>query len=275
MEPHGVAMLEAGVSSGFGNDRLRIGPCKFMVDGSSSGPTAATRTPYASQPSFSGFLQMTQEELDKWVEKARLQDFQVTMHAVGDRAIEMCLNAFDRADRGAPSADPRHRIEHCAMCPPDLIRRVREQGVIPVVQPTFLWDFGEGYIRDYGPVRGAQMFPLRSFLDAGIVVAGSTDSPVSRREPLFAIQQAVTRRTRQGEVCGEGQQVSVSEAVRLFTYGSAYATREEHVLGSLEPGKLADLVVLAQGLEDGPPETISEIPVDLTMLDGTVAASRR
>ena len=274
MEPHGVSLVEAGIASGFGNERLRIGPCKFMVDGSSSGPTAATRAPYVSQPDFSGFLQMSQDELDTWVLKARRQDFQVTMHAVGDRAIEMCLDAFARADSRVPSSDPRHRIEHCAMCPPDLVKRVRAQRIIPVVQPTFLWDFGEGYVRDYGAGRGAAMFPLRSFLDAGVVVAGSTDSPVSRREPLFGIQQAVTRRTRQGEVCDPGQRVTVAEAVRMFTYGSAYATGEEGALGSLEPGKLADLVVLERGLEDGPAESIGEISVDLTMVDGAVVTGR-
>ncbi len=217
---------------------------------------------------------MSQDELDTWVLKARRQDFQVTMHAVGDRAIEMCLDAFARADSRVPSSDPRHRIEHCAMCPPDLVKRVQAQRIIPVVQPTFLWDFGEGYVRDYGAGRGAAMFPLRSFLDAGVVVAGSTDSPVSRREPLFGIQQAVTRRTRQGEVCDPGQRVTVAEAVRMFTYGSAYATGEERALGSLEPGKLADLVVLERGLEDGPAESIGEISVDLTMVDGAVVTGR-
>jgi len=274
LEPHGVALLQAGVASGFGSDRLRIGPCKFMVDGSSSGPTAATREPYASMPDFSGLLQMTQEELDTWVLDARRVGFQVTMHAVGDRGIEMCLDAFARADRRVPAEDARHRIEHCAMCSPDLLQRVRDQHVIPVVQPTFLWDFGDGYVRDYGESRGENMFPLRAFLDAGIVVAGSTDSPVSRREPLFAIQQAVTRRTRGGRVCGSRQRVSVAEAVRMFTYGSAYAAREEQVLGTLEPGKLADLVVLHRGLEDGPPEEIAAVEVDLTMLDGAVVTGR-
>jgi predicted amidohydrolase YtcJ len=275
MEPHGLALFRAGVLTGFGNDRVKIGPCKLMVDGSSSGPTAATREPYCSQPDFQGVLQMQATEVNAFVVEGRQAGFQMTMHAVGDRAIEMCLDAFELADGRWPAADPRHRIEHCAMCPPDLVERVRRLGVTPVVQPSFVWEFGDGYLRDYGPERGGRLFPLRDFLDAGIVVAGSTDAPAGRLEPLVAIQHGVLRTTRAGQVCASDQRVTVPEALRMFTFGAAYAAREEQRLGSLEPGKLADLVVLDHGLEDVPASEIGEIGVDVTMVGGQVAFSRK
>ena len=265
----GRTFLETELGTGFGDDWLRLGPFKVMVDGSSSGPTAATRRPYDSQPDFSGLLGVSQQELDELYAAAHQAGFQLTMHGVGDRAIEMGLDAMEQAFRaGPPGLAPR--IEHCAMAPPDLRARLKRVGVTPVAQPYFLWEFGDGYIRNYGAERGGRMFPLRSFLDEGILVAGSSDSPVSDHRPLLAIQSAATRQTMDGQVAGPDERIEPREALPLYTINGARAMGQERERGSLEVGKLADLIVLGADPSQVSVEEIASIPLELTMVGGQV-----
>ncbi len=266
----GQTFLDTELCTGFGDDRLRIGPFKVMVDGSSSGPTAATREPYCSLPDYHGQLNVTQDELDTLFADAHRAGYQLTMHGVGDRAVEMGLNAIERALRlGGPARIP-HRIEHCAMAPADLRARLKALSVVPVVQPYFFWEFGDGYLRNYGVERGGSMFPIRSFLAEGIEVAGSSDAPVSAHQPLQAMQSAMTRRTMDGQVVGRHERVDLTDALRLYTSNGARATGEQANRGSLEPGKVADLVVLGGNLEMTPIEEVGAVPVDLTIVGGEV-----
>lgn len=269
----GPAFLETEVCTGFGDDRLRVGPFKVMVDGSSSGPTAGTREPYASRPDFSGQITVGQEELDRLFADAHRAGFQLTMHGVGDRAIEMGLDAMEKAFQagGPPRLPPR--IEHCAMVPSDLLARLKQVGVIPVAQPYFLWEFGDGYLRNYGPERGGRMFPLRSFLDAGIQVAGSSDAPVSAHEPLRAVQSAATRQTMDGQVAGPEERIDVVDALRMYTLSGAEASGEGRSRGSLEVTKRADLIVLGDDPTRVAVGEIAAIPVELTMVGGEVVYS--
>ncbi|HEV2124782.1 MAG TPA: amidohydrolase [Chloroflexota bacterium] len=266
----GFTYLETGLRTGFGNARAKLGPFKLMVDGSSSGPTAATRAPYTSNPQDSGMLYYTQEEVDAIVEQAHRAGFQVTAHAVGDRAIEMMIAAYERVLEKYPRKDHRHRIEHCAMCPPDLVARIARLGVVPVIQPAFFWEFGDGYLANYGVERTGHMFPARSFIDAGVIAAGSSDAPVTDVRPLFGIQQALTRTTMAGKSVGESETITLTEAIRLFTYNGAYAAFEEREKGSLEPGKLADLTVLNGTIDQVPPEEIGSLTVAATLIGGEV-----
>ncbi|MFN0069947.1 MAG: amidohydrolase [Chloroflexota bacterium] len=260
--------LDTGLSTGFGNDRLKLGPFKIMTDGASSGPTAATRQPYDSQPCSCGILYYDQNELNHLVERAHLAGFQVTAHAVGDRAIEMMLNAYERVLAAHPKSNHRHRLEHCAICPPDLVQRIARLGIIPVLQPAFFWEFGEGYQRNYGTERTEQMFPARSLLDAGVIVAGSSDTPVTDHRPLFGIQQALSRATQEGSTGGDRETISLREAIRMYTINAAYASFEENIKGSLEVGKLADLVVLGGSLAHTAPSRIAKLPIEATLIDG-------
>jgi predicted amidohydrolase YtcJ len=269
----GQAFLDSELFTGFGDDRLRIGPFKVMVDGSSSGPTAATREPYCSLPDYHGQLNVSQDELDVLFGDAHRAGFQVTMHGVGDRAIEIGLNAIERALREAGPARIPHRIEHCAMAPKDIRRRLQVLGVLPVAQPYFFWEFGDGYLLNYGVDRGGSMFPIRSFLADGIDVAGSSDAPVSAHEPLRAIQSAMTRQTMDGQVAGPHERVDLMDALRMYTINGARATGEDAERGSLEPGKLADLVVLGGDLAATPVEEVGALPVDLTIVGGEVVYS--
>jgi predicted amidohydrolase YtcJ len=163
-----IGVLNVGIRSGFGDERLKIGAFKVMTDGSSSGPTAATREPYASNSQECGMLYWDQDGLDALLGRAHRQGFQCTVHAVGDRAIEQTLNAMARAQRKHSREGLRHRIEHRAICPPDLRDRMCAQQIVPAMQPAFFWGFGDGYLQHYGRHRADTMFPVKSLIAAGI-----------------------------------------------------------------------------------------------------------
>ena len=226
-----MGVLEAGTRSGFGDERLRLGAFKVMTDGSSSGPTAATREPYASNGHECGMLYWDQPELDDLLGRAHRQGFQCTVHAVGDRSIEQALNGMARAQREFPRQGLRHRIEHCAICPSDLQNRIRVQHIVPAMQPAFFWEFGDGYIHNYGRHRADTMFPVKSLIAAGVPVAGSSDAPVTHYAPLFGIDQALTRRTMAGDVCGPDERVDLTTAIRMHTINGAFASSEEGFKG--------------------------------------------
>ena len=268
--PH-VGILNTGVRTGFGNERLRIGAFKVMTDGSSSGPTAATREPYESNSDDSGIAYWKQDDLDDLIGRAHRAGWQCTVHAVGDKAIEQTLDAMARAQSEYPREGLRHRIDHCGITPPDLQRRVRAQGIVPAMQPAFFWEFGDGYIRNYGRARADVMFPAKSLLEAGVIVAGSSDSPVTDYRPLFGIEQAQTRATMDGDVCGPDECVDLTTAIRMHTYNGAYASFEEHLKGSIEVGKLADLTVLSEDIRAVPTRELRDLPIAMTVVGGKVA----
>ena len=265
-----MGLLGTGLHSGLGDERLRLGAFKVMTDGSSSGPTAATRAPYTSNCQDHGILYWDQDDLDDLLGQAHRQGFQCTVHAVGDRAIEQTLNAMARVQREAPREGLRHRIEHCGICPPDLRARVREQRILPIMQPAFFWEFGDGYIANYGQERADTMFPALSLIAAGIPVAGSSDAPVTHYAPLFGIEQALTRATSDGQVCGPDERVDLTTAIRMHTINGAFASFEEPRKGSLEPGKLADLVVLGDDIARVPVKELRHLPVAMTVSGGEV-----
>jgi predicted amidohydrolase YtcJ len=265
-----MGVLGAGMRSRFGDERLRLGAFKVMTDGSSSGPTAATREPYTSNAQDCGILYGDQDGLDDLIGRVHRLGFQCTAHAVGDRAIEETLNTVARAQREFPRNGRRHRIEQCTICPPDLRNRVRTQHIVPAMQPAFFWEFGDGYIRNFGRHRAARMFQVNSLIAAGIPVAGSSDAPVTHYAPLFGIKQALTRRTMAGDVCGPGECVDLTTAVGMHTIHGAFASFEDGFKGSLEVGKAADLVVLAEDLSRVSVEHIREVGVAMTLVSGEI-----
>lgn len=266
-----TGILNTGYHTGFGNERFRLGAFKVITDGSSSGPTAATRDPYTSDDSTCGIAYWDQDELDDLIGRAHRAGWQCTVHAVGDKAIEQTLNAMERAQREFPRKGLRHRIDHCGITPPDLQDRIVKFGIVPAMQPAFFWEFGDGYIRNYGRHRADVMFPAKSLLDRGVIVAGSSDSPVTDYRPLFGVEQALTRATNGGDVCGPDNKVDLETAIRMHTYNGAYASFEEHLKGSIEVGKLADLVVLPVDIRTAPTEGMRDLPIAMTVVNGQVA----
>ncbi|MBR0598013.1 amidohydrolase [Sinanaerobacter chloroacetimidivorans] len=265
--------IHIGLHTGFGNDHFKIGPVKLMIDGSSSGPTAATLEPYTSNPNDFGVLSMEQEKVNEIILKAHLAGYQVTTHAVGDKAVTVIVNAIENALKIAPREDHRHRIEHCAMINNELLDRIQNLGIIPVAQPIFLYEFGDGYLVNYGKERAYRMFTCKSFLTRGIPVAGSSDCPITFSSPILNMHLAVNRATESGQIINLDERISVSEALRMFTYNGAYASFEEDIKGSLEPGKLADLTILSGSLLDTPEKEIKSLKVDMTFIDGELVYS--
>ncbi len=261
------ALRDAGVRTGLGDGLLRVGPVKFAADGSASERTMAMSTPYAGRPDDFGILTMTQDEIHEVVEDAHRAGWQVAIHANGDVTIDMVLNAYERVQRMWPRADPRHRIEHCSLVNPELLRRIAAGNYIPAPFYTYAHYHGEKWI-EYGEDKMEWMFAHRSFLDHGIPVAPASDHSPGPYEPLMAIQSMVTRKDFSGRVWGPSQRISVDQALKVCTMNGAYASFEESDKGSITSGKLADFVLLERDPHDVEPDRIKEIPVLRTALGG-------
>ncbi|CAM5791374.1 amidohydrolase [Brevibacillus borstelensis] len=262
-------VIDAGIVTGLGDERFRIGPAKVFVDGASIAPTMAMREPFASRPGDSGILYYSQDELNRILIEAHEKGFQITAHAQGDRAIELLLACFEEALEKHPRQNHRHRIEHAGVSAPDLVQRMAKLGVIPTPNPAFLYEYGESYLKNLGE-RSAYMYPVGDFFRNGIIAAGASDCPVTGYSPLVGIHAAVNRKSRNGATVGEQQAVSVMDAIKMFTIHGAYASFEEGLKGSIEAGKLADLVVVNGRMLDVPKEAIKDLQVSLTMIDGEV-----
>jgi predicted amidohydrolase YtcJ len=264
------ALEGVGFHTGFGDDRLRVGAIKVISDGSLIGRTAAVCHPYehSDDEDELGLAMFTQDELDDIVWRGHRAGWQMAIHAIGDRAIDMCCNAYEKALERMPRADHRHRIEHCGIMRPDIIDRMARLGVIPVGQPPFIAEFGDGFLDHLGVERCQLTYPLRSLLDAGLNACGSSDSPVSSYQPLIGIQAAVTERTSSGASFAPAEALTVEEAIGIYTKNSAFAAFDEHRKGSITVGKYADFAVLGRDPREVPPDTISEIPVVATVQGG-------
>jgi predicted amidohydrolase YtcJ len=262
--------IKSGILTKFGNDSMKIGPVKLMLDGSSTGPTAAMRSPYTSDPMNSGILYMSQEEINDIVTTLHKLGYQVTAHAIGDKAIEMLIKSFEIALSNKHRVNHRHRIEHCALVDDFLVERIKKLNLIPVSQPGFLHDFGDSYTLDYGKHRITKMFPLKTYLDHGIISAISSDSPVINPNPMLGIYAAVNRRTQGNTLISENERITIIDALRMYTINGAYASFDDSNKGSLEIGKLADLVVLSGSILDSDNEDLMNLFVEMTIVDGKI-----
>jgi predicted amidohydrolase YtcJ len=267
------ALAAAGLRSGFGDERLRIGGVKLFCDGSASERTMRMSKPYVGRPDDYGILTITQDKLNEQVAEIHASGFQVGVHANGDVAIDMVLKAYELALRLHPRKDARPRIEHCTLVNPDLLRRIAAVGAIPTPFYTYVYYHGDKWAQ-YGEERLRWMFAHRAFLDHGIRVAGASDYVPGPFEPLMAIQSMTTRKDFRGRTWGENQKISVDEALRVCTIHGAYASFEEKIKGSITTGKLADFVVLAEDPHKVDPERIKDIKVLRTVVGGRTVFSQ-
>ena len=261
-----TGLKAANISTGFGDEWIRVGGVKFVADGSASERTMRMSTPYVGTNDY-GILTMTQEQLHEAIDDAHNHGFQVGVHANGDVTIDMVLKAYERALQKWPDPNRRHRIEHCTLVNPDLIRRIKANGVIPTPFWTYVYYHGEKW-KEYGDEKVAWMFAHKSFLDAGIRVPGASDYTPGPFEPLMAIQSMVTRKDYKGRVWGPNQKVTVDQALTIATINGAYASSEEHLKGSIAAGKLADFVILEKDPHDVDPDQIMNIKVNRTVVGG-------
>ncbi|MCH8298572.1 MAG: amidohydrolase [Chloroflexi bacterium] len=265
--PQFPALRDAGIKSGLGDDRLRIGGIKMVADGAIATRTAYLSQPYEGSQCDHGILAMEQDEIEEQVMAMHRAGFQVCIHANGDVTIDMVLTAYEKAQKAHPRANARHRIEHCTLVNPDLLGRMKALGCIATPFCTYVYHHGEK-MHFYGEQRLEWMFAQRSFIDSGVVSTGATDYPPGPFEPLLGIQSCVTRTDSTGKEWGVSQRVSVEEALRLYTVNGAYASFEEDIKGSIETGKLADLVVLGSDPTQVDPFEIKDIQVERTIVGG-------
>ena len=257
----------AGISTGFGDEWVRVGGVKYGADGSASERTMRMSTPYVGTNDY-GILTMTQQEIDEAVEDAHRNGWQVGIHANGDVTIDMVLKAYERVLKQWPDPERRHRIEHCSLVNPSLLARIKATGAIPTPFWTYVYYHGEKWSQ-YGEEKMRWMFAHRSFLDAGIEAPGASDYTPGPFDPLMAIQSMVTRTDFKGRVWGANQKVTVDEALRIGTINGARASREEKIKGSITAGKLADFVFLEKDPHEVPPNAIKDIRVMRTVVGGT------
>ena len=265
--PQFPALRDAGIKTGFGDELLRVGGIKMVADGAIATRTAYLSEPYEGSMCDHGILAMESAEIEQQVMDMHKAGFQVCIHANGDATIDMVLTAYERAHKAHPRTDTRHRIEHCTLVNPDLLARMKALGVVATPFCTYVYHHGEK-MRYYGEQRLEWMFAQRSFIDSGVVSTGATDYPPGPFEPLLGIQSCVTRTDSTGKEWGINQRVSVEEALRLYTLNGAYASFEENIKGSVEVGKLADLVVLGSDPTQIDPLGIKDIQIMRTILGG-------
>lgn len=265
----------AGMVSGRGDDMLRIGGVKIFTDGSFGGRTAAMRTPYrGGGDNDRGILCLPDAELEAMVLDAHRKGYRMTIHAIGDAAIEQTLTAIEKALDDTPDPDRRHRIEHCGWLDADQMERMARRHVLPAPQPTFLYEFGDLYLTLADDDRVAASYPMRTWLEKGLDPSASTDCPVTPIDPFANLYTMVTRKTRRDTVIGADQALTLEEALHAYTYASAYAAKEEAHKGRLAPGQLADVAVFSRDMFDGAPEAILDTRCDMTIRGGEIAHER-
>ncbi|MBT2645460.1 amidohydrolase [Bacillus sp. ISL-34] len=254
------------------SDKLRVSGLKQFIDGVITARTAYLLEPYADQPETRGEATFPPETIKKWVVDADKEDFSIRFHAIGDGAIRLALDSYEEAQRVNGKRDSRHSIEHIEVIHPDDIHRFKELAVTASMQPDHFAMSERGVYTDrIGTEREKHVFSINTLKKAGANLAFGTDFPVDILNPLLQIYRAVTRIDSSGKtVWHPHERITLAEALKAYTIGSAYGTFREHELGTLEVGKLADIVVLDRDLFAVPLEEIPETKVKMTIMDGEI-----
>ncbi len=244
---------ERGLAFGSGDEQLRLGGVKIIL--------TETR----------GRLQPPQEELNQQALESHRAGFQLAIHCVEPGTVAAAITALEYIAGKSSVAGRRHRLEHCSECPPQLLERLKKLEAMVVTQPPFLYYSGERYLATIPTERQRWLYRIKSFLDSGLTVAGSSDAPVAPDNPLMGIYAAVTRRAESGQELLPQEAISPQQALAMYTTNAAYASFEEDIKGAIAPGKLADMAVLSDDPLKSPPELIKDIRVEMTIIDGRVA----
>lgn len=260
---------EIGLLRGFGNSQLKIMAIKILFDGSVSGLTAALYEPYIGTKD-KGILLMEKEKIENLIQRIHKLGFQVSVHANGDRAIDIVLDVFERVLKANPRFDHRHRIEHCSLLSQQRIQRIKALNLVPVIFAVYPYYHGDKIYPAFGAKRVEWMMACRSLIDAGVTIAGHSDYPASPFNPLLAIHSLVNRRTEGGIPFSPNQAITVLEALRMYTIDAAFASFDEKTRGSVEPGKFADLTILQENPLTVAREQIKNIQVLMTIVNGQI-----
>jgi predicted amidohydrolase YtcJ len=268
------SLLDLGILHGFGSDFLRVGGIKMSIDGGFTGKNAAFSEPLALDGDENpGLIRIKQDELDETVWRYHEMGMRCCVHAIGDVALDMILEAYEKALTRLPRPDHRHRVEHLGnwMMTPERIDRTKRLGILPIANPSFLHFLGQEIVDSLGPKRVEDAFPFRTLLDHGFPLAWGSDAP--GYWPVDALRDlgaAVSRTTFTGLALAPEQAITMTEALRAQTANAAYLGFQEQKLGMLEAGKLADIAVLGADPFTFPPGQFRDLPVDLTITGGRV-----
>ena len=274
------SFVAAGIQSGFGDDEVRIIGVEWCPDCSTSGRTAAYHAPYVGTPVAgepvvnTGVLLYELEDLKARAIAAHEAGLQVMIEGVGDRGIDFAMDAIEACLAAAPRRDHRMRVEHCCHVTPAILRRLKQLRVIDSSATGFMFELGDAYRANRGSDAMVNMWPHRALIDAGVPAPGHSDAMICKANPFTALHAMVNRETDTGGDLDRRQAVTPLEALRAYTWLGAHAGREEHLKGSIERGKLADLAVLDRDLLEIDPAGIKDIEVDMTVLGGAVVFER-
>jgi predicted amidohydrolase YtcJ len=245
--PYWQEFKEKGLKTGSGDNLMQLGAVKIMLE-----------------------VQPEQSELDQLALDCHKAGFQLAFHAVAEETVAAAIAALEYVHKYSSVTGRRHRIEHCGECPPALMERIKKLELVIVTQPPFIYYNGERYLATVPESQLPWLYRIKSPLEAGIVVAGSSDTPVVPADPLVGIYAAVTRRAESGQVLLPEEGITAEQALALYTVNAAYTSFEEKVKGSLAPGRLADMVVLSGDPTLVPPEKIKDIKAEMTIIGGEV-----
>ena len=254
------------------SDRLRVVSVKVGTDGAMGSLTAALYEDYANDPGNNGIIRCTREELVDEVTRCHVAGIQVCIHAIGDRAIDLSLDAIEEALKVKPWKDHRHRIEHAGYVLPRQLKRFKELGVNISASIGFCYPIGDSHIAALGPDRLCGYYPMKSFRDHGIIAAGNSDG-FGSSYALTGIYGCVARKSRSGKYLCKDEAIPIIDAIRAYTWNAAYLEGTEDTKGSIEVGKFADFVVLDRDITTLPHEAILEAKVLKTIIDGEVVYS--
>jgi len=259
-----------GIKTGFGNTFLKYGCYKIFCDGALSTYSAFLSRPYADKDKCYGYANHTAEELNKLVSKACEMDLDVAFHAIGDRAIKMALDAIEGVKKRCKYNSKRFRLIHGMVLNKSLISKIRNLNIILDVQPSFLFNAFNYAQKRLGSERLNYFMPFRSLIDQNILLTGGSDFPVSSLNPFMGIYAAVTRESinNSGQLLNENQRISVYEAISLYTKNASYCCGEESMKGTLEPGKVADFIILDKDPFRIPSGELKDIRVIETYVNG-------
>ena len=267
-------LIGLGIQTGFGDDRLRIGSAKLFSDGSLGGRTARMKQPYEGEANNLGLWMEEPEVMKAKILKAHNAGFQVAIHAIGDDAVDVILQGYEEAIAKSPRPNTRHRIEHALLVSEDVLVRMKAAGVVPIPGTSFNYFFAPAYAQNVGEERLRYSNAMASFKAHGIVAAASTDTPVVSPNAAIGLYGMVTRKDLNGDVVWGEQAVSLDDALHAYTWAGAYASFEEGIKGSLEPGKLGDVTVFETDLDSIDPNDLKEMKVDYTISEGEVVFRR-
>lgn len=266
--------IQLGLESGFGNDYLNIQGLKYMLDGSVGGRTAAVQDSFEGEESNYGILYMPQEKISSHVKRAIDNHMRVSIHGIGERALDMAVEAIISAQSSELNKVMRNRIEHVTLATDTHMKKMAEHQIVAGSSIGFIYSLGESYIANLGKERVERVFPHATFKKYGLVAPGNSDLPVCDGNPMYGIYAAVTRKTVGGQQMGTKEAISVYDAFKAYTMDAAYSGFDEKIIGSLEKGKYADLIILNINPFDLDPDELKNIKVNETFVEGNSVFKR-